>query len=311
MTWFKVDDTLHAHKKAMRAGTEAMGLWVLAGSWAADQLTDGWVPQYAISRWSAAADELAGRLVSAGLWVEGEHDGDKGWWFHQWDERQPTRGEVTARRKADAERRAKWREARRNTRASHSDSPSDASPSDSASDAVSDSPRDAGAASPRDPHVHQPDLGIPVPNNGQVPVGSRCDTPRESQQGSALPDPTRPDPVLPTEEPSMTRGRKRSAKPLPDDWQPNAGHAEQARLLGVDLAFQVEQFRNHAEANDRRQVRWDAAFRQWLNNAPRYRRNGSSLPAQPQPAYAGWQAMKTGTDGGRTALYALSGGDQP
>jgi hypothetical protein len=263
VTWFKVDDCLHAHKKAMRAGTEAMGLWVLAGSWAADQLTDGWVPQYAVPRWSPIADELAARLVSAGLWVEGEHDGDKGWWFHEWEERQPTRVEVTARRKADADRRARWREDRKR-KLSQRDSPSDGS----LRDAPSDTPRDATVTSIRDTTGQQPDLGILLPGHGDVRTGSRRDTPRES----VLPDPARPDPVLPTEEPSTTRGRKRPATPIPDDWKPNEGHAELAHRLGVDLAFQAEQFRNHAEANDRRQVRWDATFRQWLNNAPRFGR---------------------------------------
>lgn len=107
MTWFKVDDSLHSHKKAMRAGVEAMGLWVLAGSWAADQLTDGWIPSYVAQRIAPNIDELAAKLVRAGFWVEGEHDGDEGWWFHEWRDRQPTREEVLERRqkRADAGRR--------------------------------------------------------------------------------------------------------------------------------------------------------------------------------------------------------------
>jgi hypothetical protein len=113
VTWFKVDDTLHSHIKVMRAGVEAMGLWVLAGSWAADQLTDGWVPSYVAQRIAANADELAARLVKAGLWMPGEHDGDRGWWYHEWSERQPTRDDVLARRRADAERHARWRNGRK------------------------------------------------------------------------------------------------------------------------------------------------------------------------------------------------------
>lgn len=41
MAWFKVDDKLHSHPKLYRASLRAMGLWVLAGSWCSDQLTDG------------------------------------------------------------------------------------------------------------------------------------------------------------------------------------------------------------------------------------------------------------------------------
>ena len=42
MSWAKVDDRLHAHIKATRAG-EAMALWVLALSWSVAYLTDGLV----------------------------------------------------------------------------------------------------------------------------------------------------------------------------------------------------------------------------------------------------------------------------
>ncbi|WP_460441021.1 hypothetical protein, partial [Amycolatopsis stemonae] len=152
MTWFKVDDTLHSHKKAMRAGVEAMGLWVLAGSWAADQLTDGWVPSYAAKRIAMNADELADALVKAGLWCTGEHEGEPGWWFHEWDERQPTRDDVLARRKADAERRARWRDGKR--------------------------PKGDGEPSTPDTEGASQDV-------------SRRDTSGDSRGASALPDPTR------------------------------------------------------------------------------------------------------------------------
>lgn len=90
MPWFKVDDKLHDHRKTRAAGKAAMGVWVLAGSWSADNLTDGFVPASVLSRWGTRAD--ANKLVSAGLWVADEQDGEKGWRFHQWNEdgRQPT-----------------------------------------------------------------------------------------------------------------------------------------------------------------------------------------------------------------------------
>lgn len=268
MTWFKVDDTLHSHKKAMRAGAEAMGLWVLAGSWAADQLTDGWVPDYAITRWSSHPDELANRLVAAGLWVEGEHDGDKGWWFHEWEERQPTRSDVLVRRKADAERRARWREEKK--RRPKVDSPTDASHRDTETSHRDASPGDSQSDTPRESRVSDDvttaDLGFLFGDDEK----SHRDTPRESQgvshPASALPDPTRPDP-------KDKAGRKRRpARPLPDDWKPNENHAYFARENNLDLAHEADQFRAHAEANERRQANWDAAFRQWLGNATRWSR---------------------------------------
>ena len=38
MAWFKVDDKLAFHPKVLTAGNTAIGLWVRAGAWSADQL---------------------------------------------------------------------------------------------------------------------------------------------------------------------------------------------------------------------------------------------------------------------------------
>lgn len=111
MTWFKVDDRLHAHRKARVAGLPAVGLWVLAGSWAADVLTDGFVPVTQPYAWGGT-DELAQRLVDAGLWLPTEQAGERGWLFHDWPDFQPTRADVMAKRVSDRERMRRWRAAR-------------------------------------------------------------------------------------------------------------------------------------------------------------------------------------------------------
>lgn len=96
MTWFKVDDKLHDHRKARSAGKAAMGVWVLAGSWSADNLRDGFVPDTVLPRWGNRRD--AQRLVDVGLWHDDTDDGETGWRFHEWTERQPTRAETEAKR---------------------------------------------------------------------------------------------------------------------------------------------------------------------------------------------------------------------
>lgn len=60
--------------------------------------------------------------------------------------------------------------------------------------------------------------------------------------------------------------RKRPATRLPDDWKPTEKHWEK-RHDGIDIQREVQAFRLHAEANDRRQANWNAAFSQWLLNA--------------------------------------------
>lgn len=76
-------------------------------------------------------------------------------------------------------------------------------------------------------------------------------------------DPTRPDPTAPKGATSSA-ARKRAAHALPSGWEPNEGHTIKAKELGVDLSRASETFRNHALANDRRQVDWDRAFYNWL-----------------------------------------------
>jgi len=104
MPWFMVDDKLHSHMKAARAGAEAMGLWVLAGSWAADQLTDGFIPDYMALRLDSKAKRHAASLVAAGFWVVAEREGERGWQFHEWTDFQPTKEEVEVKRAAARDR---------------------------------------------------------------------------------------------------------------------------------------------------------------------------------------------------------------
>lgn len=84
MPWFRVDDNLAFHAKTLAAGNAAMGLWVRAGSWSMQQLTDGRIPQQ-VARQLGRKSE-ADRLVAAGLWCERAD----GYEFHEWFGRQPS-----------------------------------------------------------------------------------------------------------------------------------------------------------------------------------------------------------------------------
>lgn len=105
MPWFRVDDNLAFHAKAVAAGNAAMGLWVRAGSWSAQQLTEGHVPAQIAATLGKATE--ARRLVDVGLWVEVEDGYD----FHEWGDRQPSKAQVEADRHAARERQRRAREA--------------------------------------------------------------------------------------------------------------------------------------------------------------------------------------------------------
>lgn len=109
MTWFKVDDKLHSHSKTRKVLAEApaaLALWVVAGSWSSDNLTDGFVPDHQLP-WliPAGAEDMARQLVAARFWkrVKG------GYRFHEWaadgdgTKRNPLRVEVETERKKKAD----------------------------------------------------------------------------------------------------------------------------------------------------------------------------------------------------------------
>jgi hypothetical protein len=74
MPWLKVNDQQHCNPKVIRAwmaNPGAMGLWLMAASWSADNMTDGFVPVDVVA--FMRGDEFAEVLVGCGLWeaVEG------------------------------------------------------------------------------------------------------------------------------------------------------------------------------------------------------------------------------------------------
>jgi hypothetical protein len=98
MPWFKVDDNLAFHAKAVAAGNAAMGLWVRAGSWASQQLNDGYVPAHVAAL--LGTPQQAAKLVKVGLW----HEVDGGFSFHEWEERNPKKEQIEIERAAARER---------------------------------------------------------------------------------------------------------------------------------------------------------------------------------------------------------------
>lgn len=99
MVWFKIDDGFWSHPKVLELSDAALALWVRAGSYCAQQLTDGHVTRAAL-RMLGGNHDAAVELVIAGLWDEAE--GGNGWVFHDWDDYQPTREQVMEQRAKEA-----------------------------------------------------------------------------------------------------------------------------------------------------------------------------------------------------------------
>lgn len=105
-----MDDDLAMHAKVIEAGNAAMGLWVRAGAWCAQHLTDGWIPQSVVRTMGSNAQSA--RLVGCGLWSKEYRDGTLGYLFHEWELRQPTRREVEQARNDGAARQQRYRDRR-------------------------------------------------------------------------------------------------------------------------------------------------------------------------------------------------------
>lgn len=66
---------------------------------------------------------------------------------------------------------------------------------------------------------------------------------------------------------SDSEGRTSPKTTIPQDWQPTEAHYERAKNKNLDIHEEAEKFKNHALANDRKAVRWNHAFSNWLINA--------------------------------------------
>lgn len=105
MAWFNADDKMHGHPKVRRAGLEAIGLWVVCGTYCTDFTTDGLVPAWVVESWHGGR-KLADKLVQCGFW-ENAPDGD--YQFLSWSEYQRTRAQVLADKERTRKRVADWR----------------------------------------------------------------------------------------------------------------------------------------------------------------------------------------------------------
>lgn len=108
MPWFRVPDELSAKLETTRIPrahrTATIGLWTLAGSWSARELTDGHIPGHMIEELSGTADD-AQRLVDAGYWSQV----DGGFQFVTWGPDQPLREPTLERRRKNTEKVKSWR----------------------------------------------------------------------------------------------------------------------------------------------------------------------------------------------------------
>jgi hypothetical protein len=104
MPWFRLDDSFHSHPKVIAAGNEAVGLYVRCGTYCAQHLTDGFIPEQVMLLYGSS--ELAETLVRTKLLrrVRG------GWRMPDFLLYNPSGQQVANEREAKTERQRRWRE---------------------------------------------------------------------------------------------------------------------------------------------------------------------------------------------------------
>lgn len=99
MTWFRVDDGFWSHPKTLALSKSAVALWVRAGSYCGNHLTDGVVKRDVLPILQGTTDD-ANELINAGLWMAHV----QGYVFHDWDVYQFTREKIEHERERTRQR---------------------------------------------------------------------------------------------------------------------------------------------------------------------------------------------------------------
>lgn len=109
MTWAKIDDRFHSHPKTREAwhtSHAAIGLHLLAMSYSAGQMTDGWIESGFVNEKlpnRRERDKAVSALEVAGLWERHE----TGWQIHDWLDYNPSRADILDKRRKDSARKAR------------------------------------------------------------------------------------------------------------------------------------------------------------------------------------------------------------
>lgn len=119
-------------------------------------------------------------------------------------------------------------------------------------------------------------------------------------------EPSGPNPLTLQPSPARPpRPAKTQKRQLPATWSPRPQERERARAAGIDPDHEAERFRDHHTARANTMADWDAAFRTWIGNAPRF-----ADGTRAGPRGSAERALRTGRVEPRTHTD-YPDGDQP
>jgi len=215
MSHFWVDDMLHSHPKARKAGLRAIGLWTVCGSFMCGPhgSKDGTIDREDVERiardhgendWRAMAQKLltCGKRDQVGLWEETEN----GYRFHDFHHYRPGTDKDQIRKERDAARK---RRARMHESAS----------------------ADASADIPRTPGGHMADASAdgPQTDTGHDGTRPRTENPRARPRAGSSPSPS----PSSSGSPQPPKGGGAAEDAIPESESPSAAWLRAIRLAGA------------------------------------------------------------------------------
>lgn len=248
MPYFAIDDHWWAHDKTVQMTDGAQALWARAGSWAAGQLTDGFIPDHVLPLLRAKPRHVS-ELKTLNLWLKT----DGGYTFQGWSEHQQTKDDVENMRKANRERQRRYRAAKAESNGvSHG-----------VTDGVTNGVSHANAGRVSHATQTQPNPTQPITTPNGV-VGGTAQA--RTTHGKAESQPRKP----------AKRGTR-----LPDDWMPTQEliDAMSAESPHVDLRWETTKFRDYWDAQPGTKgvkADWDATWRNWIRRAAENHRPGQA-----------------------------------
>ena len=285
--WVKVDDKMHNHRKTRRVlvshpskrrDAAPMGIWLLAASWAGQNNTSGWVPEFELDSFDDDWESLVERLVKAEYWWPEERAGELGYGFVNWHEYNDLE---TVTDKAGFAAHVRWHVSRGQVspdcphcprEPDDEPAPDDADPMPEQMHAYADAMhRNAPADAQAMRAMPQPE---PEPEPASEPtslrsVGGAGGVPATTTGLALVADSTTAVAAAPTP--------KRRGTRLPTEWAPARSEANIAAEKGHTpeyLTGQLLQFRDYwtakAGANGTK-LDWDATWRNWIRRSSEFR----------------------------------------
>nr|WP_241670751.1 hypothetical protein [Streptomyces lavendulae] len=294
MPWVKLDDRFPSHRKVALVSDRAFRLHVSAICWCAENLTDGRITdrELALVAKIRGIKATAKALEDAGLWDRV----DGGWEIHDYLDYNPSREQVLAERKKNAERQEKFRK-KRNGKPVPPDG----------NGVTPDSP-DATGTHDGDTNAtrRRHDGDTTATGNGAV----RETEPQVSEVRNGVTNdaPTRPDPTRPLSMADVD-GEGVGSSPLDlDAYAPSpidvdgfdlndSMRAWALRTFGpaIDIDYETAQFIDHFRAQGVRRPNWPAEWQKWIRRSAKFASERANRPPL-RAVSGGWQPWTNPVD---------------